>query len=100
MVKFVIAFKQPAQPEAFENAYQDFLALVERMPDIQRKQVLHVVGSPRGQADYYRLLELYFADLPTLEQSLASSQGQEAARELSRFEPHTLEAFLGHVYEA
>lgn len=100
MVKFVIAFKHPTQPEAFENAFQDFLALAERMPNIQRRQVLHVVGAPQGKADYYRLLELYFADQPTLEQSLISPQGQEAGRELARFEANTLEVFYGHVYEA
>lgn len=100
MVKFVIAFKHPAHPEAFENAFQDFLALVERMPDIQRRQVMHVVGAPQGKAGYYRVLEIYFADQSTLERSLLSPQGQEAGRELARFEAHTIEAFYGHVYEA
>ena len=100
MVKFVIAFRQPAQPDAFESAFQDFLSLAERMPDLLRRQVLHVAGAPRGTAAYYRVLELYFQDQPTMQQALWSAQGQEAGRELGRFEPNTLEVFYGYVYEA
>jgi len=100
MVKFVVCFRHPASPEGFENVFQDFLALVERMPGIQRRQVMHVVGAPQGRAHYGRVLELYFADQPALEQALLSPQGQEAGRELGRFDAGSLEVFFGHVFEA
>ena len=48
MIKFMILFGPPEDAERFENVYQDFLALVERMPNILRRQVVHVTGSPQG----------------------------------------------------
>lgn len=99
MVKFVIAFRLPADASAFENHYQDFLALAERMPDIQRRQVVHVLGSPQGTAPYFRMIELYFADLPTLQVALMTPGGQEAGRELAKFDPDSVVMLYGDVYE-
>ena len=99
MVKLCVGFRTPANATAFENAYQDFLALVERMPNLLRRQVHHVLGSPQGQAPYARVLELYFANLPTLQASLMSSAGQEAGKELARFGAGNLDIWYGDVYE-
>jgi uncharacterized protein (TIGR02118 family) len=99
MVKFVVCFKHPKENTKFENSYQDFLALVERMPNIQRRQVVHVLGAPQGKADYFRVLELYFADINTLQQTLLTPQGQEAGGELAKFDAGTVEIYYGDVYE-
>ena len=100
MVKFIILFLKPAKMEDFENAYNDFLALIERMPDVTRRQVVHVQGSPMGFAPYYRILEIYFPDMDTLEASLRSPAGQEAGSALSqRFQARSFEAVFADVYE-
>jgi uncharacterized protein (TIGR02118 family) len=99
MIKFVVAFRQPATQTDFENAYNDFLALVERMPSIKRRQVVHVTGSPRGEAPYYRLMELYFEHDTALKAALLSDEGQEAGNELARFEPGSFDVFFAEVYE-
>ncbi len=99
MVKFVVCFKHPKDSGKFENSYQDFLALVERLPNIQRRQVVHVIGSPQGKADYFRILELYFADAETLQQTLLTPQGQEAGAELARFDVGSVVIYFGDVYE-
>ena len=62
MVKFVVQFYQPSDPEAFEFVYNAFLALVERMPLITRRQVNSVLGSPFGETKIFRVLEIYFED--------------------------------------
>lgn len=100
MIKFAIYFKTPQNDTKFENTYQDFLALVERMPHIQRRQVVHVLGSPQGKPIYNRSLELYFNDQDILQQALLSPQGQEAGKELAKFENGTIDIFYGEVYEA
>ena len=46
MIKFMVLFRQPENAERFENIYQDLLALVERIPDIRRRQVVHVYRQP------------------------------------------------------
>src|SRR5688572_13764140 len=100
MVKFMILFRKPKDPEAFENRYNDFLALIERMPEIERRQVISVLGSPVGEPRYYRVLEIYFADMAQMENSLRSKAGQEAGGELvRRFQPDTFEAMFAEVYE-
>jgi uncharacterized protein (TIGR02118 family) len=100
MVKFLILFHQPQDTAAFEGSYNDFLALIERMPDIRRRQVVNVLGSPVGQPRYYRILEIYFDDKAALENSLRSKAGQEAGAELSRrFPADSYETLFADVYE-
>lgn len=99
MYKFMMIFRHPQNPESFENLYQDLLALVERMPNIKRRQVIHVVGSPLGQSPYYRILEVYFADQATLEASMRSPAGQEAGAEINKFTVGTFEMIFAEVYE-
>lgn len=100
MVKFVVCFKHPADASAFETVYQNFLALCERIPELMRQQVVHVLGAPQGKANYYRILELYFSDQDTLQTALLTPQGQEAGSELTRFESGSLEIYYGDFYES
>lgn len=99
MIKFVIMFREPDDMAEFENAYNDFLALVERMPDIKRRQVVHVLGSPMGKAPYHRLLEIYFDTEDILKASLMSKAGQEAGNELARFKEDSFDVQFAEVYE-
>ncbi len=100
MVKFMMLFGKPKDTAAFENAYNDLLALVERMPDVERRQVVNVLGSPAGDAPYYRVLEIYFADSAGMESSLRSKAGQEAGGELGRrFPAGSFEVMYAEVYE-
>ncbi|MGJ3239372.1 MAG: EthD family reductase [Anaerolineae bacterium] len=99
MIKFVIMFREAPHNEAFDNAYNDFLALVERMPNIQRRQALHVLGSPQGDPPYQRGLEIYFTDQETLRASLMSTAGQEAGNELARFTEGSFDVFFSEVFE-
>ena len=99
MIKFMIIFDQPEDPENFENVYQDFLALVERMPSILRRQVVHVTGSPQGAPKFYRILELYFESAVTQQNALMSAIGQEAGKELSRLPQGAVQLLFADVYE-
>jgi uncharacterized protein (TIGR02118 family) len=100
MIKFMITFSTPAKVDVFERAYNDLLALVERMPDIERRQVVNVLGSPIGEAPFYRILEIYFASVEQMEASLRSSAGQETGAELGkRFPAGKYSAFFAEVYE-
>ena len=99
MIKFMVLFHQPEDAESFENVYQDFLALVERMPHIQRRQVVHVTGSPLGAPDIYRILEIYFESQDQQQEALLSDVGQEAGTELSRLPSGSFELLYADVYE-
>lgn len=99
MVKFMVIFRKPADSEAFENVYNDFLALVERMPGIQRRQVINVLGSPLGETHYHRILEVYYDGQGQMEESLRSKAGQEAGGELRRFPAGSFEMLFAEVFE-
>lgn len=99
MVKFMVLFLKPADSTRFEERYNHFLALVERMPSIRRRQVIHVLGSPLGDTPIHRILEVYFDDYPALEESLKSSAGQEAGRELNLLPRDEFNMLFAEVYE-
>lgn len=99
MIKFMILFGPPEDSERFENVYQDFLALVERMPNILRRQVVHVTGSPQGAPAIYRILELYFESTETQTEALMSDAGQEAGTELQRLPTDAFQLLFTDVYE-
>ena len=99
MFKFMMLFHHPENIEAFENSYKDLLGLVERMPNIRRRQVISVFGSPAGKSPYYRILEVYYDDRQRMEASLLSKQGQEAGGEIAKFPAGSFEMIFADVYE-
>ncbi len=99
MIKFMILFCMPEDAETFENIYQDFLALVERMPNILRRQVVHVTGSPQGAPEIYRILEIYFESTEKQTEALLSPAGQEAGAELARLPAGAAQLLFAEVYE-
>ncbi len=99
MIKFMILFRQVEDAESFEDVYQDFLALVERMPHILRRQVVHITGSPQGAPEFYRALELYFDNVDRQREALMSAVGQEAGKELSRLPSGAVQLLFADVYE-
>src|SRR3954451_22395227 len=61
--KITFVYSNPTDPEAFEAAYPDQLALARKLPGLTRLQASK--GWPkegRGATPSYRLLDLYFAD--------------------------------------
>lgn len=99
MVKFMILFHHPAEQAQFERSYNEFLALVERMPSIQRRQVITVLGSPIGKTPLFRILEVYFDEMTELQASLRSPAGQEAGKHLNQFPKGSFEMIFADVYE-
>lgn len=99
MVKLVLLFKRPANEMDFEERYADNLALLERMPNILRRQANMVLGSPKGGSPYYRILEFYFDNFPTLDAALTSEAGREAGRDLMLYAGDLVELIFVDVFE-
>jgi len=99
MVKLLLLFKQPADLATFEDRYADNLGLLERMPNIRRRQANMVLGGPLGRSPYYRLLEFYFDDYAALDAALTSPQGVEAGKDLMAYAGHLVELLFVDVFE-
>jgi uncharacterized protein (TIGR02118 family) len=72
--KISFVYSNPTDPDAFEAAYPEQLALARKLPGLTRLQTSKVW--PRGDGSptpAYRLLDLYFADY-----AVASAAAAEA----------------------
>jgi len=86
LYKLVILFKQPVDLADFERRWsEEFVPLVEQMPDVQRIVVSHTHGGPAGPVDIHLIHEVYFESLNTLKTAMASPQGVAAGQCLLRF---------------
>ena len=98
MVKLIILLRQPASEPAFEERYNQNLALLEKMPGIRRRQACLVLGSPAGKSPYYRIVEFYFDDHTQLDQALVSPEGRAAGADLMQF-ARDAELIFADVFE-
>jgi uncharacterized protein (TIGR02118 family) len=61
--KITFVYSNPTDPEAFEAAYADQLALARKLPGLVRLEAAKVWPKEDGTATpAYRLLDLYFTD--------------------------------------
>lgn len=99
MVKLVLLFKYPANVRTFEDGYNRNLALLEKMPNILRRQANIVLGTPSGAKPYYRILELYFDDFESLDHALTSPEGVAAGKDLIQYAGELVELLFVDVFE-
>ena len=61
--KISFVYSNPADPDAFESAYPEQLAIARKLPGLTRLQSSKVWPKEDGSpTPAYRLLDLYFAD--------------------------------------
>lgn len=100
MIKLVILFSKPAERlRDFEIRYNELLGLLERMPNVQRRQVASIFGSPTGPSPFYRILEVYFEDRDQMQAAMLSPIGQEAGAHIAQFPEGTFDVIFADVYE-
>jgi uncharacterized protein (TIGR02118 family) len=87
MLKVTVLYGEPADPTAFERYYFDeHLAIAARIPNVQRVETAKVAATPDGSPlPHYRIAELWFADLQTLQDSMGSPEGQKTVEDLANF---------------
>lgn len=87
MHKLVILFNQPLDWFAFEQGWQKFLAMVEKMPGLRKEAVSEVESLVYGAGDrrFLKIQELYFDSREELDTALQSEAGQAAGLWLHQF---------------
>lgn len=86
MVKLVVTYGHPTDPEAFEKYYNEtHLPIAAKIP-AKKVEVAKLIGTPDGQAaSNYRMAELYFDTLEELQSTMGSAEGQAAVNDIPNF---------------
>lgn len=72
--KITFVYSNPADPEAFEAAYADQLALARKLPGLTRLEASKVWPKEDGSpTPAYRFLDLYFADYAAASKAAAEA---------------------------
>ena len=87
MVKAVVLYGPPDDPDAFERYYAEtHTALAKAIPGLQRFEAAAAIATPDGGAvPYQRIAELTFEDLDALQAGLGSEQGTGGGQRHSEF---------------
>jgi uncharacterized protein (TIGR02118 family) len=101
-VKVVTLYGQPTDAAAFERYYAEtHVPLAQRVPGLQRLETARILGTATGEAaPYYRIAELWFADMQQFEAAVASAEGQALAVDVANFASGGLTIFIAQVDEA
>ena len=72
--KISFVYSNPTDPDAFETAYADQIALARKLPGLTRLQTSKVWPKEDGSpTPAYRLLDLYFADYAAASNAVAAA---------------------------
>lgn len=99
MVKLVVLYGRPEDPDAFERYYADtHTALAKAVPGLRRFEAARGVATPDGtEVPYQRIAELTFDDVEALQAGRASDQGQAAANDIPNFATGGVTIFIAEI---
>jgi uncharacterized protein (TIGR02118 family) len=99
MVKAVVLYGPPEDPEAFERYYADtHTGLAKAIPGLQRFEAARGVATPDGSAvPYQRIAELTFEDVDALQAGLGSEEGQAAVNDIPNFATGGVTIFFAEI---
>ncbi len=100
MIKLLIVFRKPADVGAFETHFSSVhVPLIAKMPNVRRTAVTRIIGSPRGEAPYHLIHEVYFDDLQACNFALNSPEGREAGADLVKWGREIVTLMFGESWE-
>ena len=84
--KLIALYRQPEDAAAFLQHYDEVhVPLVRRLPHLQSIVVNRVTGSPIGEAPYFLIAEMHFADRAQFDEAMASPENRAAGKDLMSF---------------
>jgi uncharacterized protein (TIGR02118 family) len=95
-IKLVVMYTQPEDPAAFDQHYfGTHMPLVQQMPGLDRTDTARVVTAlDGGEATFYRITNLYFADNDAMAASFGSAEGQATAADYQGIAPPGSRMFI------
>jgi uncharacterized protein (TIGR02118 family) len=80
-VKAVVLYPHPEDKELFEQRYTDehMPLCQQKLPHMTRFVMTPVLGTPRGKAPYYKIVEMHFASMEDLQADFGAEGGKATA---------------------
>ncbi|WP_341225735.1 EthD family reductase [uncultured Arcticibacterium sp.] len=87
MIKLTVLYGHPTDPAAFEAYYATtHMPLVGKIKEIKKAETTKFRDEADGsKAAYYRMAELWFADMDALQAGMGSEAGQATAGDIANF---------------
>lgn len=85
MVKLIVLFRAGKHAPDYEERYNNFLMLLEKLPGIRKKVVSNVYSGPGGLVPFRDVIEVLFDDRAALEKALSSPIGIKSGEALLAF---------------
>lgn len=87
MVRLLVLYGQPSDPEAFDKYYQEVhIPLAKKMKGLKKWSVGKVGGSPDGKpSPFYYTADLYAESREAMDAILASPEGQAAVKDVPNY---------------
>lgn len=99
MVKLIVQYGHPTDPEAFEKYYAEtHLPIAGKIQGVAKVEVSKVVGTPDGsKASQYRMAELFFNSMEDLQKNMGSPEGQAAVNDIANFATGGVDVMVAEV---
>lgn len=100
MVRFLVLYPQPDDPEAFDRHYRDVhIPLAQKLPALRRYTVSRKPAPVRGGQPFYLVAELDWDDMGSMQAAFSSPEGKAASQDVSNFAPHGTQSMIFEVAE-
>ncbi len=99
MVKLVVTYGHPEDPEAFETYYAEtHLPIAAKIPNVTKVELTKFVGTPDGsKTSNHRMAEVYFDSIEQLQEGMGSAEGQAAVNDIPNFATGGVDVAIGQV---
>ncbi len=86
MYKLIALFTKPDNVEEFDKHYDEVHApLMKKVPGLERLLVSRNLRAFGGEAPYYLIAEMHFADKETFKAAMASEENKAAGKDVMGF---------------
>ncbi len=99
MFKVTVLYNEPTDPARFEDYYFDrHLSIAAKIPNVTRVETAKAAATPDGSPlPYFRMAEIWFKDLQTLQASMGSPEGRATVADLANFATAGADVFISAV---
>ena len=88
MVRLLVLYETPENPEAFDRHYNEVhIPLARQLPGLLRYTVSRNISATRGGKEFYLVAELDWESLEAMQAAMTSEIGKETTADVPKFAP-------------